>query len=176
MRRAALRLAQGNLDYVRGMAGQMRRSLPAAIEIDDLVGYGAIGLCESAARFNRASGARFSTYSHMRIRGAILDGVRLMGWFGPRQVDEDVAAQPAPLSAAEFELAAAVRHAVAGLPFEARRLIEMHYFEDRPLEDCGRALGISKSWASRLRARALALLSERLRATSNTSPDRSGNA
>jgi RNA polymerase sigma factor FliA len=162
MRRAALRLVAGNLDYVRGMAGQMRRSLPAAIEIDDLVGYGAIGLCESAARFDRASGARFSTYSHMRIRGAILDGVRLMGWFGQVRVDEDVAAQPAPLSAAEFELAAAVRHAVAALPYEARRLIELHYFEDRPLEECGNVLGVSKSWASRLRTRALALLGERL--------------
>jgi RNA polymerase sigma factor for flagellar operon FliA len=171
------RLVLGNLDYVRGMAGQMRRSLPAAIEIDDLVAYGAIGLCESAARFDRRSGARFSTYSHLRIRGAILDGVRLMGWFGAAlDDDEDVAAQPAPMSAAEFELAAAVRQAVAALPYEARRLIELHYFEDQSLEDCGRVLGISKSWASRLRSRALAMLSERLRATSNTSPDRSGNA
>lgn len=156
------RLVEGNLEYVRGMAGQMRRSLPAAIEMDDLVAYGAIGLCESAARFDRRSGARFSTYSHMRIRGAILDGVRLMGWFGPALDDEDVAAQPAPMTAAEFELAAAVRHAVASLPYEARRLIELHYFEDRPLEDCGNALGVSKSWASRLRTRALALLGERL--------------
>lgn len=171
------RLVEGNLDYVRGMAGQLRRQLPATIEIDDLVAYGAIGLCESAARFDRGSGARFSTYSHLRIRGAILDGARLMGWFGAALDDnEEVALQPAPMTAAEFELAAAVRHAVASLPYDARRLIELHYFEDRPLEDCGRQLGISKSWASRLRSRALALLEERLRSTSNTSPDRSGNA
>src|SRR5262249_32332878 len=155
-----------------------RRRLPPSVEMDDLVAYGAIGLCESARRFDRGAGARFSTYAHLRIRGAILDGARLMGnWFeGAVGDDENGAAVPAPHGAAEPAVAAAVRLAVARLPRDARRLIELHYFEDRPLEDCGRALGMSKSWASRLRARALAMLSKNLRTlTSNTSPDRSGN-
>ncbi len=177
-RRPGLRLVADNLDYVRGMAGQLRRRLPPSVEMDDLVAYGAIGLCESARRFDRGAGSRFSTYAHLRIRGAMLDGARLMGNWFELTVDDDesIAALPAPLSAAEFEMAAAVRQAVARLPSDARRLIELHYFEDRPLEDCGRALGMSKSWASRLRSRALAMLSESLRSlTSSTSPGRSGN-
>src|SRR5215468_1893948 len=177
-RRVPLPLVEDNLDYLRGMAGQMRRRLPAGLEMDDLVAYGAIGLCESARRFDRGAGSRFSTYAHLRIRGAMLDGARLMAnWFEIAiEDDDDMAALPAPLSAAEFETAAAVRLAVSRLPTDARRLIQMHYFEDRSLEDCGRALGMSKSWASRLRSRALAMLSESLRSvTSNTSPGRSGN-
>jgi RNA polymerase sigma factor FliA len=169
IRRTALGLVEDNLDYVRGMAGQLRRRLPTSLEMDDLVAYGAIGLCESARRLDRGAGSRFSTYAHLRIRGAMLDGARLMNnWLEiTLDDDDDVADLAAPLSAAEFETAAAVRLAVSRLPSDARRLIELHYFEDRPLEDCGRALGMSKSWASRLRARALEMLSQSLRRSGN---------
>jgi len=174
VRRACpIRLIVENLDYVRSMAGLVRRRLPAGVEMEDLIAYGAIGLCESARRFDCRTGTRFSTYSHMRIRGAMLDGVRLMGWYGPPLEPEDsVAGEPAARPASDLELYTALRQAVAALPRDARRLIELHYFEDRPLEDCGRALGISKSWASRLRVRALRLLRAMIL---NNGRDRSGN-
>ena len=38
------------------------------------------------------------------------------------------------------------------------QLLEMYYFEERTLEDAGGALGLSKSWACRLHARAVDLL------------------
>jgi len=54
--------------------------------------------------------------------------------------------------------------ALSGLPERERFVIRHHYFEGRPLEDVGRDLGISKSWASRLHTRAL----RRLRAALET--------
>jgi RNA polymerase sigma factor for flagellar operon FliA len=40
--------------------------------------------------------------------------------------------------------------------------VEKHYFEDKTLLDAGRELGLSRSWASRLHARAMTRLRARL--------------
>ena len=56
-----------------------------------------------------------------------------------------------------------LRAAVAQLPDERQRqLIERHYFADEPFDAIAAALGISKSWASRLHAQAIGTLARRL--------------
>jgi RNA polymerase sigma factor for flagellar operon FliA len=65
---------------------------------------------------------------------------------------------------ARAELTANVRAALADLPAEEAELVRRHYFEGENLEVAGEKLGISKSWASRLHARAVHRLSKRLRA------------
>jgi RNA polymerase sigma factor for flagellar operon FliA len=50
------------------------------VELDDLISYGMTGLVESAQRFDPKVGANFTTFSYYRIRGAIYDGLRSMGW------------------------------------------------------------------------------------------------
>jgi RNA polymerase sigma factor for flagellar operon FliA len=42
----------------------------------DLLGYAQVGLVEAAARYSPATGAAFTTFSFLRIRGAVLDGIR----------------------------------------------------------------------------------------------------
>lgn len=49
------------------------------------------------------------------------------------------------------------------LPEESRRLIRATYFEGLTLQEAGRRLGISKSWASRLHANALRRLARSLK-------------
>jgi RNA polymerase sigma factor for flagellar operon FliA len=53
---------------------------------------------------------------------------------------------------------ARVRKALETLPDKERALMEMYYFGNKNLEECGAALGLSKSWACRLHARAVDLL------------------
>ena len=53
------------------------------------------------------------------------------------------------------ELLDRVRAAIAERPEAERRLLERHYFEDIQFEETARELGLSKSWASRLHARAI---------------------
>lgn len=65
-------------------------------------------------------------------------------------------------SAMEGEVRARVRAALERLPERERAVVEGHYFEDRTLEEVGDAMGISKSWASRLHARALGRLRDAL--------------
>ncbi len=75
------------------------------------------------------------------------------------------AAQPDAATRLEREqLAVLLREAIERLPGKERHLIELHYFEDLTLEEAGRQMGISKSWSSRLHARAIRLLAEALRA------------
>jgi RNA polymerase sigma factor for flagellar operon FliA len=66
-------------DYVIRIAKQVKRTLSPNIETDDLISYGMTGLIEAAERFDPALGANFSTFSYYRIRGAIYDGLRVMG-------------------------------------------------------------------------------------------------
>jgi RNA polymerase sigma factor FliA len=52
------------------------RFLHGTVEVDDLVGYGRMGLLVAARRFEANRGIPFEAYATYRIRGAILDAVR----------------------------------------------------------------------------------------------------
>jgi RNA polymerase sigma factor FliA len=47
-----------------------------ACDIDDLVGYGTVGLIQAVDRFDPNSGIPFAAFATLRIRGAVLDAVR----------------------------------------------------------------------------------------------------
>jgi len=66
--------------FVRGIARQVKGTLSSQIEIEDLINYGMTGLLEAADRFDPQFGANFTTFSYYRVRGAIYDGLRGMGW------------------------------------------------------------------------------------------------
>jgi RNA polymerase sigma factor for flagellar operon FliA len=233
----ANRLVEQHLSLVQALARKVKRTLGASIDLEDLVGYGSKGLVEAAERFDARQGVAFSTFAYYRIRGAMYDGLRTMGWYSRAdyaryraeeraneylrsQADREGAARaqgpsaspsasalPASGSASRAEASAAlesigemlsgiaavhitsleaastvpdeslpapdtavdtgrlsrrVREAVAKLPDKERELMQLYYFADKTLEEAGAALGLSKSWASRLHARAVSLLREAL--------------
>lgn len=65
---------------VRAIAAKIKKSLSSNIDFDELVEYGLIGLLEAADRFDNNQDVAFSTFAYYRIRGAIYDGLRNMGW------------------------------------------------------------------------------------------------
>jgi RNA polymerase sigma factor for flagellar operon FliA len=79
------RLIEQYRGYVRSIAKDVSRNVASWIELDDLIGYGEIGLIQAANRFNPASGVSFKTYAYYRIRGAIYDGLREFGWLNRSQ-------------------------------------------------------------------------------------------
>ena len=230
---AKKRLVDGNLPYVRAIAAKVKEQLPREIEFDDLVAYGTQGLIEAADRFDGKHGASFTTFAYYRVRGAIFDGLRRMGWVprneyararseeraaaylgnlaerdagaaawgdGARRGVEDEVSELAhalgglaaifiaSLTAEEEEsvldpalapqeklerreAATAMRAVVATLPDTERRLIEMYYFEEKTFDEVGATLGLSKSWTSRLHARAIDLLEAGLRQQDPTEED-----
>src|SRR5581483_9848995 len=74
------KLVADNLAYVRAIAARIKDQLPREIEFDDLVAYGTQGLLEAAERYDGRHGASFTTFAYYRVRGAIFDGLRGMGW------------------------------------------------------------------------------------------------
>ena len=215
-------LVKKHLALVEGIARKVKRTLGGAIEIDDLVGYGRKGLVEAAERYDGRAGVAFTTFAYYRVRGAMYDGIRAMGWYSradyaryraeeranqylQTQADQDGAARaqtpgaaggkpdpaetlagvaevlsgiatihitsieaasrvadeslPPPDAAVDTRrLSQRVREALTTLPEKERQLMELYYFADKNLEEAGAQLGLSKSWACRLHARAVDLL------------------
>jgi RNA polymerase sigma factor for flagellar operon FliA len=61
------------------------------------------------------------------------------------------------------ELRQIILEAIAELPDKEAQLVHRHYIDGDRFEQVAEELGLSKSWASRLHARAIARLSKRLR-------------
>src|SRR4051812_48748435 len=75
------KLVEQPLPLVQAIARKVKRTLGASIDFEDLVGYGSKGLIEAAERFDPRHGVAFSTFAYYRVRGAMLDGLRTMGWY-----------------------------------------------------------------------------------------------
>lgn len=75
-------LIENTQGLVRSIALGIHRRLPSGFDADDLIGFGQVGLMEAVEDFRPDAGVLFSTFAWYRIRGAILDGVSHMSWFG----------------------------------------------------------------------------------------------
>lgn len=217
-------LARQYMGYVRSIAGNVWKTLSKDIEFDDLVSYGMLGLFEAAERYDAKFGANFMTFAYYRIRGAIYDGLRGMGWVsrteyqkfraeqranaylqnvqeremipvnGPAKTTDDDEvnqladvvgglvtiyvtaldamegfqvkdenATPADESLEQLQSQELVKQAVEKLPDKEKQLIELYYYKELSLEEVGKHLQLSKSWTSRLHARAVDKLSRLLK-------------
>jgi RNA polymerase sigma factor for flagellar operon FliA len=61
---------------VRMVAAKMARRVPRHVDIEDLVGAGALGLADAFSRRNGMPGAEFEAFASYRVRGAMLDELR----------------------------------------------------------------------------------------------------
>ena len=64
------------LPLVKRVAFQIREHLPAHVDMNDLVGAGALGLIDAVRKFDPRKHVKLESYARYRIRGAILDGLR----------------------------------------------------------------------------------------------------
>lgn len=223
--RICLREAMRLLDNV---ARNVRRQVGDWLDVEELKAFAHEALTEVLARFDPSRGVEFGAYARVRLRGAIIDGLRkesgLPRGVGARlrslqaadlfvetnaEEQNDVrAARDA--DTADARLAALLRgiatasavglvcggHDNDGEEYahpnsqrgsdpelfvqraELRRVIERalravggkeadilrrHYLEDQDLQDAAAEMGLSKSWGSRLHARGIEILAEKLR-------------
>lgn len=70
---------------VKYIAGRIAVGVPPTVEFDDLVSYGILGLIDAIEKYDPNQGSKFKTYASSRIKGAILDQLRLLDWV-PRTV------------------------------------------------------------------------------------------
>jgi RNA polymerase sigma factor for flagellar operon FliA len=79
------RLLLEHLPAVRYIARRLHERLPQHVEMDDLVSAGVVGLIDACSKFDAARHVQFKSYAQFRIRGAILDSLRLLDW-SPREL------------------------------------------------------------------------------------------
>lgn len=73
-------LLMNYLPLVKRAVARIKPLLSSAVEEEDLVSYGLLGLLEAIDRYDESRGVPFEAFAKHRIRGSILDGLRVMGW------------------------------------------------------------------------------------------------
>ncbi len=94
------------LDRYLGLVHHVAREIASrtpAVELDDLVNAGALGLVRALESFDISRGLAFSTYAMTRIRGAVLDDLRARDWT-PRSVRVKARQLAAAVAALESRL------------------------------------------------------------------------
>lgn len=74
-----------HMRVVKYIAGRMAIHVPQSVEMDDLVGWGVLGLMDAIEKFDHRQDIRFPTYATARVRGAIIDQIRSLDW-APRSL------------------------------------------------------------------------------------------
>ena len=74
-----------HLPMVRFVARRVSELMPQQVELDDLISAGLVGLIDAEAKFDGTKQVQFKSYAQFRIRGAILDSLRVMDW-SPREL------------------------------------------------------------------------------------------
>jgi RNA polymerase sigma factor FliA len=69
-------LIEAELQTVRRIAFYFHGRVKGAVEVDDLVQIGYLGLIDASQRYVKKAGVTFSSYAKIRIRGAIVDYLR----------------------------------------------------------------------------------------------------
>lgn len=118
---------QAELGLVEIIAGQVTRSIGNTVDYDDLLGAGREGLFDAARKYDKSRGIPFRSYANLRVRGAILDGVRHQAHL-PRRAHERLAALEVALAESEAEFGKAHSSATSKLaPGDAERRMATHF-------------------------------------------------
>jgi RNA polymerase sigma factor FliA len=96
-------LVMRHAELVKRIAYHLAGRVPASVEVDDLIQAGMLGLLEAASNYSEGRGASFETYAGIRIRGAMLDGLRKLDW-APRSVHRKARAVAKAIREIESEI------------------------------------------------------------------------
>ncbi len=88
---------------IKLVAGRLGIYLNQYVDLDDLIGYGALGLIDAIDKFDLTKNVKFETYASLRIRGAILDAIRKLDWV-PRTLRKKQKELDKAYTELEFEL------------------------------------------------------------------------
>ncbi len=90
-------LIEKHLELVKKIAAKIMCQLNISRQMEEMIAYGNEGLVKAARDFDPRYGLSFPAYATRRIKGAIYDGLRTMGWI-PRNVYKDIQTAEATLA------------------------------------------------------------------------------
>jgi RNA polymerase sigma factor FliA len=82
------KLVEMHLGLARAIAAKVHRMMRGSVEYDDLVAPALAGLSEAAGRYDPDAATPFGLFAQYRIRGAIFDWLRSMGYVQRRRGHE----------------------------------------------------------------------------------------
>ena len=88
---------------VRLVVGRLGIPSSSLLDAEDLVSYGMIGLINAVDRFDPTRGVRFEAFATTRIRGAVIDQLRVLNWL-PRSAMGRVRQIKSAMAALEQQL------------------------------------------------------------------------
>lgn len=157
---ANLRIQGAMLDFVRRQSGLPRRVYRQVRAL-----AGASHVQEAAQEDPRPGSAEAADAQLDELLGKSATAMA-MGFLTMRSTEglqiEDGTESP-EADAARKELRALLEREIAKQPEAERTLLQRHYFDDVTFEEAAREIGLSKSWASRLHARAIENLARSLK-------------
>lgn len=193
-RRPETKLDPQHVKIVRKIARGLARRLPKNVQREDLEQAGMLGLVDALRRHPASSGQGFEWYLHVRIRGAILDWMRLEDWLprrtrvrvsegrvpirilrfddmrGPR--DPDGTSKPAQFAIEqETPEEVAIRNVDAAkawttpMPPRDARVLRLTFERGRAQKDVATIEGVTEPRISQLHARGLGLMREHMGGT-----------
>jgi RNA polymerase sigma factor for flagellar operon FliA len=65
---------------VKHIAGRIELKYPSKLQLDDLEGYGIVGLIDAIEKYDPGKGVQFEFYATTRIRGSMVDEIRKQNW------------------------------------------------------------------------------------------------
>ncbi len=178
-------LVEEALPAIRNVAHMVVRRFHANVEVDDLIQCGALGAMQAAEKYDPARGIPFPAFAYQRIRGAMYDSLRRgrfieLSMFS-LTVEEDEAAfhdhgsenaaathetpELEPLTESHVveqidrkRRVGKVVRAIRTLNPRQRKVVEIHYAQDRTLREASEAIGVSAPRAAQIRAEAITLI------------------
>jgi RNA polymerase sigma factor FliA len=163
------------MTLVRQIAASVARRLPSHIDRDELVSLGALGWVEARARFDASRGVPFAGYAALRIRGAILDGLRqsdtlsrgdrkkarvtnepalprTVGGMSPLELESTVGHDETHLddALAGRQMSRELSRALPSLPEREQYVVRRFFFDEMPMRAIGEELGVSESRISQI--------------------------
>jgi len=182
-------VVESHLGLVYKIARSVWHSINKAVEFEELVSMGVVGLLEAATRVDPKS-KTFAGYAYLRVRGSICDALgntaalprkahrrvragRLEARSFPvdsRELDE--LAGPPSCPSFSIDAGRAVQ-AIEGLPPRTRRIIRAVYLDGRSLTAVAGEMNLSVSRVSRVRDAGLGMLKRSLVGPSELPDDES---
>jgi RNA polymerase sigma factor for flagellar operon FliA len=173
------KLIEQHIDLPVVVANVLKQSLPAAIDVEELISAGMLGLVQAARKYDTAKGDKFRAFASYRVHGAIKDHLRKLDWF-PRgaharghfamhsldaMIAEDEHREPEamidnrtrhPIEALTArELPSLVRAVLNAREFA---IVSMYYGARMTLKQIGAVIGVSESRVCQIRKRILGML------------------
>jgi len=142
------------------VARSIAKGLPPSFELDELRGAGNLGLLHAAENYQPTSKMSFATYARAKINHAIWDYLRRAEFFNATMeplsalhlVDR---AETADRKVEHREARDAVNQAVASLPAQQAKVIQLVCIQGAGVVNAGKRLGVHHSHVVRIRQAAM---------------------